>query len=375
MAEFSFSSVGLAESELEALQAVLTLSERALKASWRYFANREDTDAILVSLDSKQGKVLWDSHSLKDSSRCLVACANDVDIDARWKLKVSPGSLPSRKELIELLNALADHLSGQPAEAGIQPETAPSPVAVEKPSFQPEPSPIALEVPPPSAATATPAAPTEPSIPTQVFDPGRHFVGLLHDAITAGEDVAFTLPGQNWWLAISSRERIYYTFSSTEDLQPLFLADVDDIKQHKMPIEKLLASETGQKLKSYPLEELLWHASVASSKGRLWIGCQPQDIVRLKHWPPVAHLPSYRKFLKIAAFMTHNASSLQCISEHTGRPLADIIDFHNACEAMGLIERDLDEELVAKSTQGVMGDLYKKISSRLSQAVSAGKQP
>jgi hypothetical protein len=95
----------------------------------------------------------------------------------------------------------------------------------------------------------------------------------------------------------------------------------------------------------------------------------------LKHWPQVAHLPSYREFVKIAGFMNHNAASLESIAGHTEAPLGKVIDFHNACEVMGVIERHVPEELVNKPKEGCVKDLYRKISSRLARATRKDTAP
>jgi len=353
------------------------LSERALSDSWSYFRDFKAADVVLVSLDSAEGEDFWANHLSEYPAVCFVACSSQTDFDSPWKLNLSANLLPSRKELVELLNALSRHIAER-AEAVVDGRPLPPPVASAPPDGSEDWSVASPAGPAEDAARGETEAETVPS-PAKAtprpgaelarqpgFDPSLHFLGLLQKAIAADEDAIFVLPN-HVWLAVSPQNRRYYSIVPADSLQPLFLADPGDIQVRNVLMEKVLESPMGKEMNSHPLAELVWHAVLAASGGRLLAGCQPVDIVRLKHWPEIAHLPGYRKFLRIAAFMNHNAASLESIAEHTGAPIGQVFDFHNACEAMGLLERHAQPDMVKKSSAGMVKDLYRKISSRLAR--------
>lgn len=376
MAEFFLSTVGFGELGEQTLQALLTLSERALASPWQYVKNVALAHAALVCMDSPEGENFWRDQTSSYPSMFFVACSSQEVADAKWKLSLPSSQLPSRKELIELLNAMARQI-GEGAAAKPPPTRKPGvsgpsakPVRLpEQPKAHATPSPTGLAA---GAAQAT----YKPKTPTQQpgFDPAQYFLGLLQTAIAAAKDTIFVLPGQIWLVATPKTQR-YYSALSGDKLQVLLSATPGEIQLRQLPVEKVLESPWAKDVSEHPLDELLWHAALASSGGRLLLGKHPEDIVRLKQWPQVAHLPSYRKFLRIAAFMNHNAASLQTIAERTGAPLESVFDFHNACAAMGLIEASEQADMADKPPSSEARDLYRKISSRLARAEPGGGKP
>ncbi len=88
-----------------------------------------------------------------------------------------------------------------------------------------------------------------------------------------------------------------------------------------------------------PLSRLIYCAALFGSEGRLLLHSNPQDALRLIDWPDfdaVPHLPEHRD---IAKFMLINAASLSDIAESTDISIGIVIDFCNACEAVGLLRR------------------------------------
>ena len=88
-----------------------------------------------------------------------------------------------------------------------------------------------------------------------------------------------------------------------------------------------------------PLSRLIYCAALFGSEGRLLLHSNPQDALRLIDWPDfdaVPHLPEHRE---IAKFMLINAASLSDIAESTDISIGIVIDFCNACEAVGLVRR------------------------------------
>lgn len=341
MNTLSLSSFGLEQSEQRAFEAVLTLSERALSASWRYQPNTKEADAVFVFLHSATGREVWQKLPPAAAAPIFVACAEQADTGAKWKLPLPPSGIPSRRALVELLNELAAYLAAAPAT----PVAQPLPTAAGENTARPS-----------NNARLLLAVPETPP----AFDPDRHFLGLLQKAIAAGRETVFALPGSQAWLLVSPSARTFHSNASASELQALLSAKATDIQRHDASGTELSDSAPPQ-----ALADLLWQAALAASHGLLPAGRATTDIVRLKHWPQIAHLPSYRQFLGVATFMAHHAATLDTIAASTATPIARVIDFHNACEALDLLERLDRADSVANERNGQARELSRKISNRL----------
>lgn len=341
MNSFFLSSAGLSHSGQQALQAVLALSENALSSPWHYRQDTTEANVVFAFLHNPEGSAFWQQPPHSQPTPIVVACSKHAETDAKWRLNLATDlSIPSRRELVALLNDLSAYLATSPAQTDATPAS---------------PDTLKQERIPTEEHHPAPAAATEPD---------RHFLGLLQQAIAAGQDTAFTLPQGRNWLMVYPQARKFYSSLSAAELQSLLLSGIGDIRQCAMGE----GTQPDPTLATRSLADLLWQAALAVSHGRLRAGHTPQDIVRLKHWPQIAQLPSQRTFLRLASFMLHNTASLETIALLTGTPLAQVIDFHNACEAIGLLERHAQAEL-AGSERGdeQMRELSRKISSRLAR--------
>ncbi len=99
-----------------------------------------------------------------------------------------------------------------------------------------------------------------------------------------------------------------------------------------------------------PLSQLIYCAALFGSEGRLLLHSNPKDALRLIDWPDfdaVPHLPEHRD---IAKYMLINAATLSDIADSTGVSIGIVIDFCNACEAVGLVRR------IPSGSAGPVGD-------------------
>jgi hypothetical protein len=116
------------------------------------------------------------------------------------------------------------------------------------------------------------------------------------------------------------------------------------------------------------LEELLWNAALYASRGRLLAGKRSSDVVRLRRWPDFSRLSKDRRMLPLAAFMSANAADLSTVAEHTGAPMSQVVDFHNACAVLGYLEYHSEQRLHKRPVSGKERETCRAISRSLSSA-------
>jgi hypothetical protein len=103
--------------------------------------------------------------------------------------------------------------------------------------------------------------------------------------------------------------------------------------------------------------------------GRLLLNNRPDDILCLIGLPDFDVLPHSQKHRQIAKYMMARSTHLTDIAESTGTNIDIVIDFCNACEAVGLLRRnsinsddnvrDVDERGVLQLF-GHVRDLFKE---------------
>jgi hypothetical protein len=91
--------------------------------------------------------------------------------------------------------------------------------------------------------------------------------------------------------------------------------------------------------KRRPLGQLIYCAALFGSEGRLVLNSSPGDelsLVEMPDFDAVPHLPEHRA---IARHMIDHPGDLAAIAVSTGVSINVVIDFCNACEAVGLVRR------------------------------------
>jgi hypothetical protein len=368
LTRWSFTTLGFTEAEQSNLLAILTLSERALKAEWTFTPVMESAHVILVSLHTGAGREFW--RQCPQDHR-FVACSqnNDEGGEARWKLRLPPQAPPSRQALLQLFNALDEFLAQAAPERASPPEALPPPPNAVAAPPAPVPEAARPETPPllpepethsPAPAQAAPAASSD-----EVFAPQSCLLGILQEAMRSGQGLSLTAPRQPQIL-ICPEAQSFYSVVGVEALSDFCTLPAQAIQASPLARAEIERLSQERKMSRQALDELLWLAALYGSQGRLLQGCAADAVVHLKHWPQVSHLPHYRAYLRIAAFMNQNATELAHIAAATGMPLAMVYDFHNACEILGLLERGVEPFLKKKEVNGALRNLYRMISTRLS---------
>lgn len=185
------------------------------------------------------------------------------------------------------------------------------------------------------------------------FNPAFHFLGLIQKAIADGISRHCVHSGGADVYLVPKEQRYYCAAPTLELLQGLCLAAPFDLRvdlvpdwQPNKPKElqagrMLITQKTTEALPALhakPLAELLWYAAYSASNGRLLPGQSAQMPVRLRTAPDFSQCVHGEHDLVLAAFMLEHNESLTVVAEQTGVPLAQVIDFFNACVALDLIE-------------------------------------
>jgi hypothetical protein len=89
-----------------------------------------------------------------------------------------------------------------------------------------------------------------------------------------------------------------------------------------------------------PLWRLLYCAALFGSEARLLVDVGPDDLLRLIAAPDFAAVPHDAVHRAIASHMLSHVDTLVGIVRATGASLETVIGFCNACEQVGLIERN-----------------------------------
>lgn len=200
----------------------------------------------------------------------------------------------------------------------------------------------------------------------KTFTPQRYFLGLIQATIKEGLPRKYSLSGSGCAdIVVLPEKNLYYSSAKLEELTAIFEASADKIKISLINLKKLDNIMDQLMAKSRPMDDLLWCAAFAGSKGRLLTTANADEIIQLKYWPDIAHLPNSAQNLPIAAFLNGNAAHLNTVTEHTQIPLPAIYNFYNACETLGYLDKGVPARIQDKPAHTPDKDLYNTISATL----------
>lgn len=215
-----------------------------------------------------------------------------------------------------------------PAPAAAAPEpvaapaTAPSPVAAAPAAAAPP----AKAEPAPTPAEPTPEpAPTRPAEPrlADLLRPGA-LTGPVRLQLTGAPDLVLDPGSQTYLGSAALKPLLPYCAAIIRDgeLQPVAAADLPAI-----------AASLGG---SQPLSRLAWLCALSSGNGALMPGFSPNDKYKLLKWPQTER--EFPKHFRIATVMMKGPANLTEIAELSSTPLGEVIDYVNACLAIGVAE-------------------------------------
>lgn len=105
-------------------------------------------------------------------------------------------------------------------------------------------------------------------------------------------------------------------------------------------LDPVAAAVTIAGLPRRPLWRLLYCAALFGSEARIYADAGPNDTLHLLGEPDFDRLPHDEQQRRIATYLLVHTDTLLGIANAVGAPLDAVIDFCNACEQLGLIERN-----------------------------------
>lgn len=353
MSCFYVRPIGFPESEHAWLEAILTLGHGRLRHDWRW-TTEGSADAYLAAVKSP---AQWQGYRAELPPNRLIACAlPDLELDARWRVIHERGHRPGLRELTGVLNELGDELVA-------------GPIAVAAPAESPVPTPASSsEMPAPQRAEE----PTEAFHPAstageagEVYDPEQYLIGIVREALADGAPRRLAGADGGDTVLIEPERRLYFVPNDKVSLGPVLSAPRRRIDVRRLVPAELARDAAAIQAHGLPLADLLFLSALAGSAGRLWIGCRADEPVRLRQWPDLKPLLHYVEYVNLAAFMSSNTADVRTIAAHTGAGLEKVVNFHNACTALGLLERGGELSIRQKSVSTGVRELYQKIAKRL----------
>ena len=190
-------------------------------------------------------------------------------------------------------------------------------------------------------------------------------------------DVLFDAKQKDMCLQIHWNESsvVYVNGKTSTIATELSLNSVDTLSN--TPVETLvvktisedLFQSFSQDLNILALDGVLWQAAISCSRGIILSGHSLDTPVKLKAWPNFTRQSFNPIYLRLAAVLARQATTLNQLKSETNVPLKDIVNFYNAVYAVGLIEFQTHKVEVrpmeAKKNTPRLKELFSRLAVRL----------
>jgi hypothetical protein len=335
--------VGFPEDEYAKLEAVLTIAHSRLHDDWQCTADGP-ADIYLVTVESLRE---WNRHQAELPRDRLLACIlPGLEIDgARWWIQRDPKHLPSLLALARTLNAIGAELASGDLSS------APAPVP----------------------GASKPVQVTLPAIPVDdagdFYDPDKHLIGIIRECLADGLPRRLTCGDESGAVLVEPGRGVCFVSGDNVLSSPLLSAPRDEIQVRRLDDGQLARDISAMGSRGRDLGDLIFLSALFGSRGRLWAGCRCDEPVRLKQWPDSRNLLHHVEFIGLMAFMSSNTADVNAIAVRTGAPEDKVINFHNACMALDLLDRGGEVSIREKPVDPEMRTLYGKIARRLRSEV------
>jgi hypothetical protein len=314
----------LSDNNQQFFNFLLKLTKKQLKKPW-ILSNREQADAILVDVDQPEGRKFWENYQEKGK---LVAFSW---LNAYKAGLFLPKPLREIQPLIELLDRLAETHNDNPAKG------------------------------------AQTANKTSSATPIAVFEPEHYLLGLLQDALKTGQPRRFSCGDLPPLYILPAHQQCFMAPTDIKQLKLFCGVRASDIESTPLSETELFQAVQTQHLRMYRMETVLWFSALYASHGRLITGYTKEMPISLKSWPNFTKLPYQSVHMDLAALMVRQPMDLTAIATTKKVPLSTVVDFFNACVALGLVKISPQSSFttVTRSSTVSKPGLFKNILQRL----------
>lgn len=285
---------------------IATLFTRAKlwERPWHIVEEVSEARVLLMPADTPEERSYWSNYADQFLETRLIAYAKQPFEVAHWHLHRQSGEPPSPLEFTNLLKQIGELLLAQPDDT-------------------------------PRRTIPAEAKDNEP-----FFDSSIGLVGLLRDILA--QDGQFELRGINTpRILVSVPERRYAILApgTLQQLHPLFELRRDYISLTHLDAAGFASRADDKDLAWWPIEQLIWCAAIRASRGRLPKGYEGEGTVTtLEIWPIHAtDFPGFPDYISMAAALHSHILSFDKLAQMTGASMAQVIDFCNACDALGYL--------------------------------------
>ncbi len=186
--------------------------------------------------------------------------------------------------------------------------------------------------------------------PARRLHPATRYLGLLQQAIQRGRTVEITHPAHPA-VTVFPGENAYTSLGD-----PLMVTDMfrtSSLEFFKREISDVIAVVMLSVDRRQPLWQLVYCAALFGSEGRLLPNFDAADTLSLVGEPEFGSVPYTAEHRQISSYLLEAPASLAEIVTATEIDAATVIDFCNACEAIGLIRRGKGTHVESGSTMPV----------------------
>jgi hypothetical protein len=165
------------------------------------------------------------------------------------------------------------------------------------------------------------------------FDPDDCLLGVLRRAVVAEQNIAVSVAAVGEVRILTARGE-YFTALSGETIKQFCGRAAEQYAVRKLSDREAAEQErAGQHGRN--IDELMWHAALYASKGRLMKGCRRDDVVLLKHWPNLTRLSVTPNAVRIAALLTRYPTSVSLAYRLLKIQASELNEFYSAAHAAG----------------------------------------
>ncbi len=352
MTRHTIKYIGFNPKQQEAISAILDLADSSLTCTW-LITDATDSDVLMINLDADNGQQIFTEQlQIHPAYRIvMVAEHSEIETDKHWFLSKKPYGPPSLKELIKLLNDIAEILTEKAAIA----ETIQAPEATEATEATTIAEVILTNTSPEESAgnstvaekqrgmdsdAANPTAPKSAAPLTRPLHAKNYFFGTLLQAKKDNDCRAIKL-NKLPTLYLSPTENNYHFSGSPAELQIYYTATPQYLREAiitKLKLAKILKS--GQTANAQPLDALIAEAIIEVSQGRLLEGHSAEQTVRLTQIPDTSKIPALTAYSAITDVISQQPCNLFQLAELLQTPLSSIFEFYNVLYLLGYLTPD-----------------------------------